>query len=268
MPSPFPGMNPYLEQQGVWHDFHQRFVVAISDQLSAETRPAYSVRLEERVYVHDLPDDERRYMGRPDVAIALQAHRQRSEAVMASGGAALAEPDVIATLPPDQTMIRIPRLEIRDRRGGDLVTVIELLSPTNKFGGQDRETYLIKRRAIMHSGVHLVEIDLLRRGERMPFEDLPSCDYCVTVSRAEQRPKVGVYLARLREALPTVPIPLRVPDPDVPLDLMAALHAVYDRAGYVDYLYDTGPVPPLHPEDAVWAEGLVREELEREGQAI
>ena len=267
MPSPFPGMNPYLEQPEVWHDFHQRLVVAISDQLTASTRPGYSVRLEERVYVHDLPDDERRYLGRPDVTIALQAHRRRGEAVAASGGAALAEADEVATLPPDQASIRIPRLELRDRRGGGLVTVIELLSPTNKYHGQDRETYLIKRRAILHSPVHLVEIDLLRRGERMPFEDLPSCDYCVTVSRAEERPKVGAYLARLRDPLPTVPIPLRSPDPDVPLDLMAALHTVYDRAGYVDYLYDAGPVPPLHPEDAAWAERIVRDELQREAEA-
>ena len=186
---------------------------------------------------------------------------------MSTGSLALVEPDAIATLLPDEEVIRIPRLEVRDRHGRELITVIELLSPTNKFGGQDRELYLTKRKSVMHSPAHLVEIDLLRGGERMPFEDLPSCDYCVTVGRAEQRPKVGVYLARLREPLPTVPIPLRAPDPDVPLDLMAALHTVYDRAGYVDYLYETRPAPPLHPEDAAWAEQIVRDELQREAEA-
>ena len=260
-------MNPYLEQPDAWVDFHQSFCVTLRRQLTGEIGRDYSVRLEERLYVRDLPDDERRFMGRPDVTLALEAHRRRGEAVAAAGGTALTEADAVATLMPDRDIIRVPRLELRDRRGHDLVTVIELLSPTNKFGGQDRERYLGKRRTILHSPVHLVEIDLLRGGARMPFEDLPSCDYCVTVSRAEDRPKVGVYLARLRDPLPTVPIPLRSPDPNVPLDLMAALHEVYDGAGYASYLYDTGPVPPLHPEDAAWAEGIVRDELQREAEA-
>src|SRR5437763_12039804 len=87
----------------------------------------------------------------------------------------------------------------------------------------------------------------------MPLDDLPDCDYCVVVSRAEERPRVGVWPIRLRDRLPTVPVPLRAPDPDATLDLQAAVHRLYDVAGYHFYIYGGNPQPPLHPDDAAWA---------------
>ncbi len=148
---------------------------------------------------------------------------------------------------------RLSFVEIRDRRDRQLVTVLELLSPSNKRQGPDREQYLAKRRQLLASDVHLIEIDLLRGGPRMPVEGLPDCDYCIVVSRVENRPEVGIWPIRLRARLPVIPIPLRAPDADARLDLQEALNHLYDAAGYEDYIYTGAPQPPLHPDDAAWA---------------
>jgi hypothetical protein len=166
-----------------------------------------------------------------------------------------------ARLPQQQDTFSEPYIEIRDRDGEVVITVIELLSPTNKRPGSDRGHYLAKRKQYLASSAHYVEIDLLRGGERMPADDLPDCDYCVLVRRSENRPRAGVWPLRLRDRLPLIPIPLRAPDPDARLDLQELLHQVYDRAGYRYRIYAAPPRPPLHPEDARWAEAVVVEHI-------
>jgi hypothetical protein len=148
-------------------------------------------------------------------------------------------------------------VEIRDRHSQELVTVLELLSPSNKRSGPDREQYLAKRGQILSSPAHLVEIDLLRGGEPMPSEDRPTCTYSVLVSRAEERPLAGFWPLGLRERLPAIPIPVRPPHPDATLDLQELLHRVYEEAGYEYYIYQGAPQPPLATEDAVWARPFV-----------
>lgn len=152
---------------------------------------------------------------------------------------------------------RVSFVEIRDRDGWQLVTVIELLSPANMYAGPDREQYLAKRRELQGSTAHLVEIDLLRGGPRMPMEGLPECDYCVLVSRVEERPVAGLWPIRLRDPLPLVRIPLRPPHADAYLNLQELLHRVYDAAGYEDYIYRGQPQPLLRGEDAAWAQQFV-----------
>ena len=144
-------------------------------------------------------------------------------------------------------------LEIRDRDRHDLVTVVELLSPCNKYAGPDREQYLAKARQLQRTWVHFVEIDLLRGGPRMPWLDMPACDYCVVVSRFERRPKAGFWPIGLRDRLPEIPIPLRGGDADARLDLQQVLHHIYDAAGYAYHIYSGPPEPPLAPADADWA---------------
>jgi hypothetical protein len=148
-------------------------------------------------------------------------------------------------------------LEIRDRQSREVVTVIELLSPSNKYAGPDREQYLAKRQRLLASWVNLVEIDLLRGGPRMPLVNLPPCDYYALVSRYTDRPDAGVWPIRLREPLPPIPIPLRAPHPDAQLDLQQMLHRLYDAAGYEDYIYTGEPDPALPAEDAGWARSLL-----------
>ena len=204
MPSPFPGMNPYLEQEDAWRDFHEAFLPAARESLSPQVSPAYVVKLEQNLYIHERSADE-------------------------------------------------SFLEIRDSKTRRLVTVIELLSPTNKRPSDDRQRYLAKRAGLLRSEAHFVEIDLLRGWPRMPFDEPPTGDYCVLVSRVEDRPRAEFWPIGLRQRLPVIPIPLQDPHPDAELDLQAVLHRVYDAAYYRDYIYDGSPWPPLSDADADWA---------------
>jgi len=251
MAYPFPGMNPYLEHRDVWHDFHQRIVPRIGDSLASMIRPRYFVKVDENVYIHQLTPDERALLGRPDVAIA-----GGDSSASSRGGAATIEPLAEGLLLPVEDQIREPFLEIFDSETRELITVIELLSPTNKRPGADRDQYLAKRKLILAGTSHLVEIDLLRGGARPEIEGLPDCDYAVMVSRCEQRPRVGLWPVRLRERLPKIPIPLAGDDPDVSIDLQELLETQFEAAGYEDYVYKHTPQPPLHPDDLAWANDL------------
>lgn len=252
MPSLFPGMNPYLEQPGVWHDFHQAYITAIRNALIPQIRPEFIATIDDHVYIHELSGEERVFLGRPDVAI------------MHSGGTATVTSGRSVTAPafghihPGVDTIHEPFIEIRDRETRDVITVIELLSPTNKTPGSDREQYIGKRKAILSSNTHLVEIDLLRGGQRMPVDDLPPCDYVVMVSRSYERPRVELWPFSLRDPLPLIPVPLRLGKPDATLDLGPLLRDQFDAAGYEDYVYRTGPQPPLAATEAEWAKGFVR----------
>lgn len=252
MPSPFPGMNPYLEQERAWNDFHESFMPAARDALAARVRPHFIARINEHLFIHELPEDPRRLIGRADLGVTRPPFAPPGE----RAGAAAAEAPARVRLPAVDTE-RLSFIEIRDRDDWQLVTVIELLSPSNKYAGPDREQYLAKRRQLLASTVHFVEIDLLRGGPRMPMEDLPECDYCVLVSRAETRPDADLWPIRLRERLPEVRIPLRPPHADARLDLQQMLQRVYDAAGYEDYIYRGQPQPQLNPEDAAWAQQIL-----------
>jgi hypothetical protein len=247
MPSPFPGMNPYLEQDDAWHDFHQSFIPLIREVLTPQVRPNYLVKVEELLFIHEMPHGPRQLLGHTDVAV--------TPAPLPGGarGTRVLSAPARARFHLAVDVERHSYLEIRDRHNRELITVLELLSPSNKNPGPDREQYLAKRWQIIHSPVHLVEIDLLRGGPRLPAEELPACDYCVVVSRAEERPHVEVWPISLRQPLPEVPVPLRVSDPDARIDLQALLHRLYDAAGYESYIYTGAPQPPLPPEDAAWA---------------
>src|SRR5436190_13145555 len=136
MASPFPGMNPYLEHPDVWHDFHERFIPRLADLLNAQVGANYLVKIDEHVYVREVDEEARRFVGRADVAIA-----QRSPPSAAGASAALldAPAQVVPLLLVDE--VRESFVEIRDRHNRALVTVVELLSPANKTGS-DRQQYL------------------------------------------------------------------------------------------------------------------------------
>ena len=249
MPSPFPGMNPYLEQEDVWHDFHERFITTAAEPIAAQVDPNDIVKIDEHVFVHELPASERHFLGRADVAVTRPSRRLKP---LDARGNRVMDAPVEAYLPA-VNVDRFAFLEIRDRRNRQLVTVIELLSPANKRAGSNRDQYLAKRQQVINSTAHLVEIDLLRDGKRPPIETLPTCHYCIMISRAEMRPRAEVWPLKLRERLPLIPIPLRPPDPDVTLDVQEVLHQVYDRARYQSYVYDGVPEPSLSEDDSDWA---------------
>jgi hypothetical protein len=250
MPSPFPGMNPYLEQDDAWHDFHERLLPHLADVIGAQLASHYLVKIDEHVYIHEPSAAQRLFLGRGDVFVAS---KRSSSQESAATGTALASSPAHVMLPAIDVEGQ-SFLEIRDRRNRRLVTVIEVLSPTNKYSGPDREQYLGKRGRLLSSWTHLVEIDLLRGGPRMPFATpLPPCAYYALVSRMEQRPKADLWPIPFRDPLPVIPIPLRPPDDDAKLDLQAALNHVYDAARYGSYIYEGTPEPALSDDEALWA---------------
>jgi hypothetical protein len=253
MPSPFPGMNPYLEQEDQWHSFHEWFIPRLAEVLVGKTPSRYLVKLDESVYLHELSSEERRLLGRPDVMV-LDGSGVASDPKSGAATAGLAP--IYAKLPAVDLQ-KLSSIEIRDGHSRRLITAIELLIPMNKRLGPDRDVYLAKRARIMRQGVNLVEIDLLRGWPRMPMEGVPTCDYLIMVARPEEWPRAGVWPILLRQALPTIPIPLIPSDPDVKVDLQDLLNSTYDAGGFSRYIYDGEPEPALSPEDAEWARKLV-----------
>jgi hypothetical protein len=257
MRSPFPGMDPYLEEPGLWPDVHLGFISEMQATLNRQLRPKYHVRVEERVYVSDENDPGRRVII-PDLRIAEQLGT--SGAIPNQESAlAVAEPVVTTILIEDE--IHEARLEIIDRSQQQVVTVIEVVSPTNKVpGSRGRASYQQKRQEVLHSPSHWVEIDLLREGEGAVLREmLPRCHYTVHISRVEERPRARTWPIRLHQALPAIPIPLRAEDGDVLLDLPTVLTNVYDRGAYdmvINYRAEANP--PLTGPDAAWADELLK----------
>ena len=259
MPSPFPGMDPFLESSSLWSDFHGDFLYTMREVLVPKVRPKYIVLAQVQVVVMQEPEEK---VGTivPDVLVVEGESPLLPEPERESTAVATAAPAVVR-LALTQKREQV-YLEIRERETRRLVTIIELLSPSNKkFGSPAWGDYLKKRDAIFASDVHLVELDLLRGGTRMPMGDpLPEGDFYAIISRSYRRPYCEVYSWTLREKMPTIPIPLLKGDPDVNLDLQAVFNTVYERAGY-DYSldYERELEPPLKPEDAKW----VRECLDK-----
>lgn len=250
MPSPFPGMNPYLEQNDTWEDFHHEFLTRARAQLEAQVGPAYYVKVEVRLYIHELSAQERRYFGRADAAVTSSAEPDH--------GAPVAQIDSPVTLTlPAVELARESWLEVRDRRDRRVITAVELLSRGNKDRAEHREAYLAKRNEILAGRVHLIEIDLLRGGERPSIPSLPTCDYYALVSRCEHRPNMSFWPIGLRERLPVIAVPLSGADPNAQLDLQRALDDAYDAARYDKYIYAEEPQPPLSADDAEWARQFI-----------
>ncbi|HEV3437990.1 MAG TPA: DUF4058 family protein [Gemmata sp.] len=250
MPSPFPGMNPFIEQPAVWQDFHTRFMVLAAELIGVQVEPRYFVKIEEHLFLHEWSADERRPFGRPDLTL-VPGDRLPGKGV--SKGVTITAP---ATVFVPAGVDEFPQryLEIRDRQTRQVVTVLELLSPSNKDPSGDREQYWKKTRLLVNrTAVGLVEIDLLRGGPRLPWVDMPVCDYYALVSSPATRPKVDFWPIQLRGSLPSIPIPLRPGDVEPTLDLQAMIHQIHDVGRYRMFIYDSDPEPPLPAADAVWA---------------
>ena len=262
MPSPFPGMDPYLEDPGLWPDVHHRLITVAAELLTEQLRPKYYARIEERIYSSDEHDPARHVLA-PDLRIVPARSSGGATAYGAppATGAATADPVEVTTLIEDE--IHESRIEVIDRSRRAVVAVIEILSPANKiFGARGRESYEQKREELMRSPSHFIEIDLLRAGAGFsPYEALPAHDYRVHLSRVQRRPRGLLWPIRMDQRLPVIPVPLHGTDPDGWLDLQAVLNAAYDRAGYdLELRYDQPPpAPALSPAQAQWVDMLLRE---------
>jgi hypothetical protein len=242
-------MDPFIEGQR-WRDFHTRFITALGEFLTQQVRPYYIVNVKEYVYLGREFDGDTILL-EPDISLSERGVHQ-SIGVAHSATAVALQPMVRTVPMPSQ--VRQPYLSIRRRDDLDVTTVIELLSPWNKTSGLGQEEYLNKRINIFTTPAHIVEIDLLRGGLRLPtVEPLDEGDYYVFVCRRERLPKVDVFGWTLEAPLPQIPVPLAEGDPDATLDLGAAFTTTYDRAGY-DYSldYDRKIQPPLDERRREW----------------
>ena len=216
MPSPFPGMNPYFEQPGIWRGFHGLLLGEITYALTPQAAPWYFVNYETSVYI-DRGNDEREFLGYADTTVAENPDATGGATGGAVSGTATLVAPVIGTVRFEAIRHTHRWLTIRDTRTREVITVIELLSPSNKLG-DNRVQYLRKRRQLLRSATHFVEIDLLRGGPRMPVGGVRRSDYRVMVSRQPDRPNVQVWRIGLRDLLPPLPIPVRSGEPDLRLE--------------------------------------------------
>jgi hypothetical protein len=257
MPTPFPGMDPYLERAGVWEEVHTRLIVAIADALGPQVRPKYRVGVEQRTYLAVLTPDEYELVGKPDVLVAVP--RCQAQPVHTAATAAGIAPRVAQLPMPEELVER--HLVVRDVVTGEVITVIELLSPTNKLTRAGRRQYARKRQQVLGSATHFIEIDLLRAGEPFPFrvQDDVQSDYRIIVSRAPDCPRAAVYLFTIRDPIPDIPVPLQPGDAEPSVALNRLVHDVYDRAGYDLTLdYQQAPPPPqMRAQDVQWMQQLL-----------
>ncbi|PSN14563.1 hypothetical protein C7293_11140 [filamentous cyanobacterium CCT1] len=257
MPSPFPGMDPYLEQATFWSSFHSRLIVALADALAPQLRPRYYVEVETRTYTDTLDGGEV-LVGIPD-AVVLSRQAMPSPVSQSLGTLAVQPMPQPVTL-PIPTEVKERYLEIREVGSNAVITVVEVLSPKNKRPGKGRTVYQEKRQTILGSASHLVEIDLLRGDSPLPMEgQVNLAHYRILVSRAETRPQAELYAVTVREALPCFPLPLQAADGSVLVDFSAIVKGVYDRASYdlrIDYSQPPPP-PPFSEEDRVWMQTLL-----------
>jgi hypothetical protein len=243
-PAPFPGMDPFLEEPGGWSGVHDGLIVIIRLMLNQVLGPSFVADAGTTVYV--VAPDERRWVF-PDVYLLETARPGRTQR-----GGRIAAP-IQVTLEPPAT-IRQPYVMIRDRASRAVVTIVEIISPVNKTPAraETRQDFLRKRRDVMASTTHWVEIDLLRAGERPP-EIAGAGDYYVLVKRAAET-VADLWPIGLRERLPAIGVPLRDDVPDASLDLQVALDRLYLQGRYSDLIdYDRAPPPPsLSRSDQHW----------------
>jgi hypothetical protein len=265
MNSPFPGMNPYLENPLFWSEFHNLLIAGIFRRLNPQLRPKYKVAIEKRVY--QTTDEDALLVGVADVAVQNVPKNQLPE----SSNVAIASP-VIEAVTVDLIMpetVKETFLEVRDVATKEVVTIIEILSPKNKRAGEGRNSYIKKRLQILGSNTNLVEIDLLRDGK--PIQQLQTniqtniqaniqTDYRILVSHASKRPKADLYPFNLQNPVPSFPLPLREDDKEPLLEIQTLIEELYDEGNYdlvIDYTQQ--PVPVISGENAIWIDEILKQ---------
>lgn len=249
MPSPFPGMDPYLEDRSLWPDVHSSLISYIREALQPALRPKYIARIGERVEVATL---NKGYI--PEVLI-VEPPREPVR-LTAQGGTLVADEPLTFTFLDEER--RVPFIEIVYRETGDVVTLIEVLSPANKMG-EGREQYIQKQRDLLTTYTNLVEIDLLSYGRAttlartVPIPASTDWRYTISISRSMRRSQLELYALALPDRLPRCRIPLRAADPDVVLDLPTVFTRCYDVGGY-DLIIDYSAEPPvsLSESESAW----------------
>ncbi len=259
MPSPFPGMNPYLEHPSLWAGIHHRLITALANDLAPKLRPKYIVAIEERVY--EVNVDTALLVGVPDVSVqSLLPLGQSTESNIAVVSPTTLPMDVLLPMPE---ILTEAYLEIRAVETEEVVTIIEVLSPKNKQVGIGRLQYETKRLKILGSATNFVEIDLLRQGNSMPMVGkFVQSHYRILVSHSETRPKAQLYGFNLQDSIPEFLVPLRTGEPEPTIALKGLLDEIYDQGSYdlrIDY--NRPPIPVLSEPDMAWVNERLQHDL-------
>ena len=264
MPSPFPGMDPWLESS--WSDVHNRLCTYASDSLNTKLGRNYQATVDHRIVLGDGGEGTRAV--RPDVRVV---RRPGSNGSPGGGGVAVAAETGLKSLvisladAVDAEELKQAFVEVRDR-GGRLLTVIEFVSPANKGGGDGGEKYREKQEECVASGVGLVEIDLTRGGGRRRLlahrgpvpRAAQAADYFISVWRPWKPAEAQAWPVSLRSPLPEIPVPLREGEPEPVLPLQELIDEAYDRGNYTYFAaYDADPIPPLKQADRAWARPII-----------
>jgi hypothetical protein len=224
MPSPFPGMDPYLEDEALWPVFHHQLVMCLYQILLPGLVDRYRARVNQRHYV-------------TEQALFTSVTREEHHE---------------------------DYIEIRQRADGRLITLVDVVSPANKLRAEGRAAYLSKRCEGKSANANLVEVDLVLQGQptlEYSRDGLPDWDYAVTVTRSTQPERYEIYTATLQKKLPRFRLPLAADDRDTVLDLHTAFTRCYDQGGFaakIDYAKD--PSTPLIAEDRQWLQELLKQQ--------
>ncbi len=224
MPSPFPGMDPYLEDEALWPVFHHQLVMCLYQILLPGLVDRYRARVNQRHYITEQA---------LFTSVVREEHHE-------------------------------DYIEIRQRSDGRLITLVDVVSPANKLTSDGRCAYLERRREGKNANANLVELDLLLQGQptlEYSRDGLPDWDYAVTVTRSTQPERYEIYTATLQKKLPRFRLPLASDDRDTVLDLHIAFTRCYDQGGFaakIDYTKD--PSTPLNPEDRQWLQEVLRQQ--------
>ncbi len=265
MPSPFPGMDPFLEMNPTWHVFHGWFIRKLAElHLPKARERGCWIDVERSVYQRE-STGELALVGEPD-ALSWLGSAPVATAVRPSGLAVPRAVNEVVLDLEDPECVRQDYLVVRERgRFERILAVVELLSPANK-SGEHALKYRVQRRRYLSSGSHFLELDFLRKGEnpsRDLFPDLPPSPWFIYLARKFEigRHEEG-YPVELRQPLPLIGLPLTPDRPDLPLDLQATFDAAYEltvRPGSIDYVNEPIPDPPFSPDDVAW----IRETVNR-----
>lgn len=250
-------MDPYLEGH-LWPDVHHNLASAIQELAIPQISPSYVARVNPYTVIDTSPEEEVGIMY-PDVEVLLRKNQvTEPQAGYLDGGSGALTPPTLSVPEFEKIQVRVPVVEIRDRHSNQLITAIEVLSPINKRS-PGLEPYRKKRERLHREGIHLIEIDLIRRGKR-PFYSpyLPKAHFMATLTRAGSD-KMAIWAVDVKDSLPILPVPLKKPDDDIQLDLGKALRLIYGRNQYglsIDYQNDP-PLPEFSEEDKAWMKKLL-----------
>ncbi len=269
MPGPFPGMDPYLENRILWNGVCQGLICSINALLNAALPVNYFAEICERrtlmIPSHDLYPD----------ALVFQQRSSKPLSTFNNGKDTAAPEAVMVEMSDDPVILVAEPVEAREvfvevRPAGDetrVITVIEVLNFVNKTPGLlARERYLNKQQTLLHSGTHLIEVDLLRTGDHTVAAPLPTLSdhiqhwyNLVCLHRGGAGYRFEVRPRTIRDRLPRIRVPLENGLPDVVLDLQQAFDRNYEGGAYIRRIDYSKPASiPVRPPDAAWADALLR----------